>query len=263
MIAAVTYSFADPERGVYGLARLGSSEEGGSALAVVFRAGEPVAVLAEGAVELSGESGFDDLSLAGLRTRTEAAGERWRLDWAALSLEFEAISSPASFDGSAGMSGSEQLCRVRGSFEGEAIEGLGQRSDAAGDLDWTDLDAVRTVSVWLGEGLGGIVLTALRPSGAHGHDEEGLWSALFGEEGDPVGVADPRLSTTYDGDGHQRRVGLELWVDDEDPHPHRAAGEIVCGSSLDLGRLRLDCAFMRWHYEGATGVGRYDILRRV
>ena len=42
-----------------------------------------------------------------------------------------------------------------------------------------------------------------------------------------------------------------------------AAGEVVCGTSLDLGRLRLDCAFLRWRMEGREGVGRYDILRRV
>ena len=38
---------------------------------------------------------------------------------------------------------------------------------------------------------------------------------------------------------------------------------MICGSSLDLGQLRLDLAFMRWHAEGAEGVGRYDILRRA
>jgi hypothetical protein len=35
----------------------------------------------------------------------------------------------------------------------------------------------------------------------------------------------------------------------------------VCGTSLDLGRLRLDCAFFRWRMDGRTGFGRYDILR--
>jgi hypothetical protein len=39
-------------------------------------------------------------------------------------------------------------------------------------------------------------------------------------------------------------------------------GEVVTGSTLELGALRLDVAFMRWHIEGRTAVGRYDILRR-
>ena len=60
-----------------------------------------------------------------------------------------------------------------------------------------------------------------------------------------------------------RRAGLELWPADEESWARRAAGEVLCGSSLDLGALRLDCAFFRWHLEGRTGVGRYDILRRA
>ena len=72
-----------------------------------------------------------------------------------------------------------------------------------------------------------------------------------------------RLSTTYDGDGHTRRAGLELWPAGDDEWARRAAGEVLCGSSLDLGALRLDCAFFRWQLEGRAGVGRYDILRRA
>jgi hypothetical protein len=50
---------------------------------------------------------------------------------------------------------------------------------------------------------------------------------------------------------------------DEDGLPRRAAGEVLCGTSLDLGRLRLDCAFFRWRMDGRSGFGRYDILRRA
>jgi hypothetical protein len=76
-------------------------------------------------------------------------------------------------------------------------------------------------------------------------------------------VEEPRLSTTYDGDGHQRRAGLELWVSEEEGYPRRLAGQVICGSSLDLGSLRLELAFMRWHGEGVGGIGRYDVLRRA
>jgi hypothetical protein len=76
-------------------------------------------------------------------------------------------------------------------------------------------------------------------------------------------VAEPRLSTTYDAQGRQRRAGLELWVAEEDELPRRAAGQVACGTSLELGRLRLDCAFFDWRMEGRVGVGRYDIVRRA
>ena len=76
-------------------------------------------------------------------------------------------------------------------------------------------------------------------------------------------VEDPRLSTTYDGDGRQRHAGLELWVAKDDQLPWQIAGEAICGTTLDLGRLRLDCAFFRWRGRGREGVGRYDVVRRA
>ena len=48
----------------------------------------------------------------------------------------------------------------------------------------------------------------------------------------------------------------------DDGPVRRAAGEVLCGTTLDLGRLRLDCSFLAWRMEGRVGVGRYDILRR-
>ena len=37
----------------------------------------------------------------------------------------------------------------------------------------------------------------------------------------------------------------------------------LCGSSVELGQLRLDCAFFAWTLDGREGVGRYDVLRRA
>ena len=85
-----------------------------------------------------------------------------------------------------------------------------------------------------------------------------------GEDGEPRAI-DVARSASVDGlrrRGSPARAGLELWVD-EDGWPRRAAGEIACGTSLDLGRLRLDCAFFRWRMEGREGFGRYDVLRRA
>ena len=111
-----------------------------------------------------------------------------------------------------------------------------------------------------------VSLTAIRPAGKRDHAAEAVAAAILerGEDGDAraLAVVDPRLSTTYDGEGRQRRAGLELWIE-EDGWPRRAAGEIACGTSLDLGRLRLDCAFFRWRMEGREGFGRYDVLRRA
>jgi hypothetical protein len=274
---AVTVSWADDARGWYGMARLGMAGDGlASALAVVFHEREPVTALALGGLDLPEGAGWESLELAGLRMTVDAPLERWTLSWEGtdqrLELSLEAVSAPAELAsgdpvaGLGGMEGYEQLVRVRGCVrigdETAEIDGLGQRGHSWGVANWSRLELTRTVSAWLGEEQGGIVLSSLRPAGAQGHDEEAVWAAVV-ERGEAVPVVDPRLSTTYDGDGHQRRAGLELWMTEEEGYPHRAAGEVICGSSFDLGALRLDMAFMRWHADGATGVGRYDILRKA
>jgi hypothetical protein len=108
-----------------------------------------------------------------------------------------------------------------------------------------------------------VALTAVRPAKARSHSDEAV-AAWMLERGEPLAVGDPRLSTTYDGRLRQRRAGLELWMDDGGGEfARRAAGEVLCGTTLDLGRLRLDTAFFGWRMEGRTGVGRYDVLRRT
>lgn len=274
---AVTLSWADDARGLYGMARLGLAGDGqGSALAVLFQGREPVAALAQGGIELPAGADWASLSLAGLSTTVAVPLERWTFAWEGtdhgFALDVDAVAAPAELSAAdpvarlGGMEGYEQLVRVRGTVrigtDEVAVSGLGQRGHQWGVADWSRLELVRTVGAWLGEERGGILLSSLRPSGADGHDAEAVWSALV-ERGEPVPVFDPRLSTTYDGDGHQRRAGLELWVTEEEGYPVRAAGEVVCGSSFDLGALRLDMAFMRWHAEGTTGIGRYDVLRKA
>jgi hypothetical protein len=120
------------------------------------------------------------------------------------------------------------------------------------------------VSAWF-DGGAGVALASVRPDGVAGHADEAVTACLLGEEG-VVAIADPLLSTTLDGDGRQRRASMELWEDresDDRHYPHRAAGEALCGTTLDLGRLRLDCAFIRWRMDGREGDGRYDALRRA
>jgi hypothetical protein len=226
-------SFADVERGWYGVALLGDE----TALAVLFHGREIAGVMTEASLSVSEERAAWDGPDAGFEVTLEPA------------------SAPIEHAG-----GTDQLVHVRGTVRAgavtEEVDCVGQRSTR--DRDLSGVDLVRAVSAWLGDG--GVVLEALRPQGADSHDAETVWAALV-EQGEPVAVTDPRLSTTYDGDGHQRRAGMELWLG-EDGYPLRAAGEVICGSSLDLGEVQLDLAFFRWRAEGTEGVGRYDILRR-
>jgi len=274
---AVTVSFADREAGFFGLARAGVSRgpDGalqGSVLGVLFAGREPVGVVAEGGAPLGADAQWESLSLPGLAVTELEPHARWRAELqttggAGFDLELEAVSAPAELaqDAAAarvgGMAGHEQLCRVRGTAAGRPVDCLGQRGRAWGAVDWSRIALTRSVGAWLEEGPS-VVMSAVRPAGAESHAEEAQWAALL-DAGGAVPISEPRVSTTYDADGHQRRAGLELWVDEEDEYPRRGAGQVLCGSSVELGQLRFDCAFFAWQLDGREGVGRYDVLRRV
>ena len=266
---AVTFAFGDEERGLYGMARAGLAAGSASGLAVLFRDGQTIAVRAEGGVAADG--GWESISAAGVSTRVVAPLETWEVAFdggpdGGFALEAQALGTPAATDGG-GMEGYEHLVHVRGTVRagGEtiAVDCLGQRGHQWGSPDWDHMSLARTVSAWFAPDLA-VMLSAVRPAKGREHDAEQLHATVLeGIPVAPVAIRTPLLSTTYDRDRHQRAAGFELWRTDEQHYPQRAAGEVVCGTSLDLGRLRLDCSFFRWRMEGRTGVGRYDILQRA
>jgi hypothetical protein len=280
---AITFAFGDEQEELFGIARIGFSPAASAmnALAVVFDGSEPVAAVARGGIEAETVD-WEAAEADGVRATIEEPLRRWSVDFtgdgAGFSARFEALPAPMEFPPDSavakagGPEGYEQLCRV----EAEVTVGgatrelrcLGQRDHAWGAPDWDRIERASTVSAWLAPDRA-IALRSLLPVGGDGHEREAVSAVLVDtdpnhpEDGPAARVvAEPRLSTTYDGDGHQRRAGLELWLDEEDQLPRRAGGTAVCGTTLDLGRLRLDSAFFRWSMEGHAGVGRYDLVRR-
>jgi len=279
---AVTFSFADLSAERYGSARIGISAGDpprASALALLFAGREPVAAVAEGGVEVP-DRGWERVEVAGVLTEVIEPLSRWRVTFAGAEagyqLDFTAVSAPAEITAedpagcAAGQQGYEQICRVEGTVTvGETTSKLvclGQRGHGWGVTDWDSIELARTITAWLDEG-DAVTLSAVRSQGADTHADEAVSALLFApaEHGpaQATRVEKPRLSTTYDGDGRQRRAGLELWMDADDELPRRIAGEALCGSTLELGRLSLQCAFFRWSMAGHQGVGRYDIVRRT
>jgi predicted secreted hydrolase len=265
---AVTYSWADPESGLYGLARVaaGVIADGAaqsSALAVAFAGREPLGAIAE-----AGET-----PPAELVAETESPLERWTLRAEGelrFELTFEALTPPAEYGGrqavvkAGGMEGYEQVCRVTGTMlvdgRERPVNGFGQRGHSWGNPDWDKIALTRSVGAWFEDGTGAVLAT-VRPAKAEHHADEGIWAAVLDAER-ALSVEDPRLSTTTDEAGRQIRAGVELWVDKDDDYPLRGTGEVLAGSTLELGALRLDVAFFAWHIEGRTAIGRYDVLRR-
>jgi hypothetical protein len=253
-IDAVTFAFGDPATELYGLARTGVRAQVQSAMTIIYAGHEPVAAGLE----------------ADVRTSIQTPLEAWTVaydgtDGAGFELRFEALSAPARVE-AGGVEGYEQLCSVSGTVThgGRTVEVrcLGQRGHVWGAPQLDRIEVARTLSVWLGADRA-LSLTAVRPARAKQHHLDEAVTGWLVEGGEPQVIADPRLSTTYDGELHQQRAGLELWMDDEGTISRRAAGEVVCGTTIDLGELRLDSAFFFWRMEGREGVGLYDVLRRA
>ncbi len=275
---AVTFAFGDAAQRLYGSARLGlvpGEPVLASGLVLLFHDGQPVAADAVGGIELDAAD-WTRLDVGDLAATIVEPLHVWTVaydgDEAGFELRFEALGPPAELGrdaiaaSPADLHGYEQLCHVTGTLRCEGrrweIDCLGQRGHQWGAPDWDRLELARTVTLWREDGVG-VTLAAVRPAGAGDHESELVNGALLGQDV-ATPIADPRLSTGFDGEGRQRRVGLELWVtEDDDAFPHRAAGEAVCGTTLDLGRLRLDAAFFEWRMDGHSGVGRYDVLRRA
>jgi hypothetical protein len=279
----VSFAFGDPESEVFGIARIGLSPKppaSASALVLLFSGRDPVAARVRSGIEVS-EPDWKSIEVAGVSARTLEPLARWQVafagDGAGFELEFSALSEPLAFGVSengggpgSGMEGYEQLCRVEGHAtlgdERLEINCLGQRGHSWGSTDWRALERVSTIAAWLDDDRA-IAVESFRPQGKKGHDADVVQAFLFEEDVEGEGrtataVAEPRLSTTYDAEGHQRRAGLELWLDEESELPRRAAGEALCGTSLEVGALQLDCAFFAWTMEGRAGVGPYEVLRR-
>lgn len=283
---AVSFSWADPAGELFGSARVGLTAGPpavASGLGMLFR-GAQAAAAAAASGDVGEEFAWASAAAGPVTLETIEPLHRWhaslKTDEGGFDLVFEAAgpgveltaedSAVASF---AGLEGYEHPCTVRGTawVGGERLEvdGLGQRGRQWGSVPWKKIELARSVSAWFEPGRA-VMLAALRPAGGAGHADEALTAHLIepgsdGEDTEPavVEIAEPRLSTVYDGEGRQKRAGMELWRDEDDGFARRIAGEAVCGTSLELGRLTLDAAFFRWRMEGRVGVGRYDVLRRA
>ena len=171
---------------------------------------------------------------------------------AGFALEFEATTPPAELAGRAavakagGLEGYEQLCRVQRDACARTrrpVRGLGQRGHAWGNPDWDKIALTRAVGAWLDDGSGVVITASARrarsrtPTRRSGRPR---WTPSARARSTTRGCRPPRTP----GPADPRRAGAvgrrgRLPV----PRHRRGAG----GSTLELGALRLDCAFFRWH----------------
>lgn len=205
-----------------------------------------------------------------LRLSGEQASEEWQLDAGAAGLTVapvgDAVAVQAPDDG---IEGWDQLCQVSGRFQRDgtelAVDCLGLRTWWSGTIDLERFESIRSVSAWFEPG-DALALTAFRPRKAKAHDRDLIAAAVIAPDRSAP-VEEPRLSTTYAGDGWPARAGLELWLAGEDTerqYPQRASGEARGARALALeGGLHMRAEPFRWHSRGREGAGMYLLARRA
>lgn len=198
-----------------------------------------------------------------------SSGDAWTLAGDGVELMITALGEPVTGAGASdpGQEGFDQLCRVDGRLTRDGreqeVSTLGVRGTRGTTLGAGGFGSMRDVAVWFEQG-DGMSLAAFRPAGAKGHDSDVVSASVLGAESAGP-VEDPRLSTTYAGDGWVSRAGLELWLGGEEDQQmlRRAAGEAVgARASASSADLELQAALFRWHSGGRDGTGVYLLANR-
>ncbi len=195
---ALSLAFFDPEHGLYGNARTGTT--------LLFE-GSSTKVVPEGPV-----------------IEGDGAGWRAELD-GAFSLSFAPVAEAAPLGPV-----TAHVCAVEGTVGTQAVRCLGTMAETRTPPVWDDLDALRTVSAVF-DSTHAFVALARRPRGAPGHDEEQVIGWLL-DDGEPLAVEDTRLSTVYDAAGppaHRRPRAVDAGRGVPASRVGHGGGRVVAG----------------------------------
>lgn len=100
-------------------------------------------------------------------------------------------------------------------------------------------------------------MNAYRPAVYHGHGDERNDAVLI-EGGEPIQIADARLSTVFSKDDLHTQAALELWLEG-DEFPRRISGEAIEGTHIELTDRDVALAFFNWTMGPHNGIGYYEI----
>lgn len=210
----------------------------------------------------------DGATLADATLEGSGESEEWQITGASGDLVLSAVgeAAPATVADGAQI-GFDQLCRVRGRVRVADAE---REVDCLGTRGWRDhsyvlqFDSLRAVSAWF-EPDEGVALSALRPRKAAGHATDAVTAVVFETDG-ALPVVDPRVSSTYSAADTVSRVGLELWIGEEDSeqYPRRVAGEALSSGVIghSSGFTEIRATLLHCHSRGREGAGVYLLARR-
>jgi hypothetical protein len=128
--------------------------------------------------------------------------------------------------------------------------------ELTGELDWDEIEALRVLTARFEDGRC-LALAAIHPARAEGHGGDAVAGVLV-DDGAAESLAESLMSTEYGPDGEVRRIGLELYHE-EDGLPLRVAGDSTSAEEhVDGGivhkRIALEAR------AGSPGVAVLDVL---
>lgn len=248
LLEALSIDFADPERGVAGLARVESTPGAGPTRAL--------------GVLVAGDGTWRSVQPDAVRVEDDGTRAQASLDAGPAGFEIEAtgggaaaIGAGTAFADATGLSHELSALRVAGRWSagesGGRLDCTGTLARTVGTPDWNRIALLRSLSATLEDG-SLLAVAAARPEGAGGHGEEAATAVLLDPEGAVTRFDDPLVSTEYDPQGRPRRIGVELWGSDADGAPLRGAGTLI-GPAADV-------ALLRFTLDGTPGTASYELV---
>ena len=125
--------------------------------------------------------------------------------------------------------------------------------------NWQRFEAMRLLGAHFADGSVAAVVS-LRPTGADGHDADGVTAVLDDRGKGAAGVYEALLSTELDGDRLVRRVGVELWTSEEPP-PRRLAADRTGTASSESNGLSREATRMEARLDGESGTAVFEVVR--
>jgi hypothetical protein len=218
-----------------------------------------VAVLGEQAQMVVGQLEVASDAPSALEAGAELGSDPWTLTTEAGALHADPLAAEVS---AAEPDPGLALVRVSG-----PVPGTDETELSAGGLRHLGREALKAHSVrllcaWFSPERG-MAVVAVRPPRARGQDHDELSVICIGEQ-DGMSAFDPRLSSTYGGDGRLRRVGVELWLgenEEADMYSLRMAGEATgAAAGLEADGVTVLAQPFRCHSRGESGAGVYLLI---
>lgn len=142
-----------------------------------------------------------------------------------------------------------------------ALDGNAERPwRLSGEVDWDEVEALRVLSGRFEDGRE-LAIAALRPRGAAGHGEDAAGGAMV-VDGAIEELAEVLISTEYGAHADVRRIGLELYLDDDGMPLRVAADATASATDVDAGlqRIRVE---LELRLGGIRGTGSLEVLSRL